>query len=89
MHKSGQNSRTLFFFYGVDQFLTITAGAVEISLATTKGAPESTTLPPVRSTIMHVMPSEVPLNLNLNSLLVTRQMTLFHQGVRDGGKLVP
>ena len=29
------------------------------------------------------------LNLNLNSLLVTRQMTLFHQGVRMGGKLVP
>ena len=25
------------------------------------------------------------LNLNLNSLLVTRQMTLFHQGVRMGG----
>ena len=24
-------------------------------------------------------------NLNLNSLLVTRQMTLFHQGVRMGG----
>ena len=29
------------------------------------------------------------LNLNLNSLLVTRQMTLFHQGVRMGEKLVP
>ena len=29
------------------------------------------------------------LDLNLNSLLVTRQMTLFHQGVRMGGKLVP
>ena len=29
------------------------------------------------------------LNLNLNSLLVTRQMTLFHQGVRIGEKLVP
>ena len=28
-------------------------------------------------------------NLNLNSLLVTRQMTLFHQGVRMGEKLVP
>ena len=27
--------------------------------------------------------------LNLNSLLVTRQMTLFHQGVRMGEKLVP
>ena len=27
------------------------------------------------------------LNLNLNSLLVTRQMTLFHQGVRMGEKL--
>ena len=26
--------------------------------------------------------------LNLNSLLVTRQMTLFHQGVRIGEKLV-
>ena len=31
----------------------------------------------------------VGLNLNLNSLLVTRQMTLFHQGVRMGEKLVP
>ena len=29
------------------------------------------------------------LNLNLNSLLVTRQMTLFHQGIRIGEKLVP
>ena len=29
------------------------------------------------------------LNLNLNSLLVTRQMTLFHQGVRMREKLVP
>ena len=29
------------------------------------------------------------LNLNLNSLLVTRQMTLFHQGVRMGERLVP
>ena len=29
------------------------------------------------------------LDLNLNSLLVTRQMTLFHQGVRMGEKLVP
>ena len=28
-------------------------------------------------------------SLNLNSLLVTRQMTLFHQGVRMGEKLVP
>ena len=28
-------------------------------------------------------------NQNQNSLLVTRQMTLFHQGVRMGGKLVP
>ena len=28
-------------------------------------------------------------NLNLNSLLVTRQMTLFHQGVCMGEKLVP
>ena len=31
-------------------------------------------------------------NQNQNSLLVTRQMTLFHQGVRmgvGGGKLVP
>ena len=28
-------------------------------------------------------------DLNLNSLLVTRQMTLFHQGVRIGEKLVP
>ena len=27
-------------------------------------------------------------NLNLNSLLVTRQMTLFHQGVWMGEKLV-
>ena len=27
--------------------------------------------------------------LNLNSLLVTRQMTLFHQGVRMGERLVP
>ena len=26
------------------------------------------------------------LNLNLNSLLVTRKMTLFHQGVRMGEK---
>ena len=26
------------------------------------------------------------LNLNLNSLLVTRQMTLFHQGARMGGE---
>ena len=29
------------------------------------------------------------LNLNLNSLLVTRQMTLFHQGVRMGGEISP
>ena len=29
------------------------------------------------------------IHLNLNSLLVTRQMTLFHQGVRMGEKLVP
>ena len=29
------------------------------------------------------------LNLNLNSLLVTRQMALFHQGVRMGEKSVP
>ena len=28
-------------------------------------------------------------NLNLNSLLLARQMTLFHQGVRMGEKLVP
>ena len=27
--------------------------------------------------------------LNLNSLLVTRQMTLFHQGVRMGGEINP
>ena len=27
-------------------------------------------------------------NLNLNNLLVTRQMTLFHQGVRMGEKVV-
>ena len=30
-----------------------------------------------------------PACLNLNSLLVTRQMTLFHQGVWMGEKLVP
>ena len=29
------------------------------------------------------------LNLNLNSLLVARQMTLFHQGVRMGGGISP
>ena len=29
------------------------------------------------------------LNLNLNRLLVTREMTLFHQGVRMGEKLIP
>ena len=29
------------------------------------------------------------LYLNLNSLLVTRQMTLFHQGVRMGGGISP
>ena len=29
------------------------------------------------------------LNLNLNSLLVTRQMTLLHQGVRMWERLVP
>ena len=28
-------------------------------------------------------------NQNQNSLLVTRQMTLFHQGVRMGGKISP
>ena len=33
--------------------------------------------------------SDIRMNLNLNSLLVTRQMTLFHQGVRVGEKLVP
>ena len=32
---------------------------------------------------------DIFLNLNLISLLVTRQMTLFHQGVRMGEKLVP
>ena len=30
-----------------------------------------------------------PFYLNLNSLLVTRQKTLFHQGVKMGEKLVP
>ena len=33
--------------------------------------------------------SGVNKNLNLNSLLVTGQMTLFHQGVRMVEKLVP
>ena len=32
---------------------------------------------------------DLNLNLSLNSLLVTRQMTLFHQGVWMGEKLVP
>ena len=47
---------------------------------------------------MYLIAREVPSqnqnqNQNQNSLLVTRQMTLFHQGVRmgggGGGKLVP
>ena len=37
----------------------------------------------------HVTLFLLKLNLNLNSLLVTRQMALFHQGVRTVGKLVP
>ena len=51
MHKSAHSFFFfyffLFFFFFMEsiKFLTITAGAVQISLATTKGAPESTTLP--------------------------------------------
>ena len=41
------------------------------------------------NTIVRIVPIEVGLNLNLNSLLVTRQMTLFHQGFRMREKLVP
>ena len=45
--------------------------------------------PPVVASVTQETFMVIGLNLNLNSLLVTRQMTLFHQGVRMGEKLVP
>ena len=41
---------------------------------------------PDKSMFTHI---QCLLDLNLNSLLATRQMTLLHQGVRMGEKLVP
>ena len=44
---------------------------------------------PTKQAYSRILQLQTGLNLNLNSLLVTRQMTLFHQGVRMGKKLVP